>query len=249
MKGIVLTTQVPMRSEPDHKSEMISQILFGETYTIIEKIDNWLLVKTTFDSYTGWISRSSFLEIATDTSETALVTKELLVLGDEQNDIITVSAGSEIMTPTNGKFNLNNKAFNILFSLDKYGDNNNSPKQLVTETAQKFLGAPYLWGGRTCMGFDCSGFVQIVFKINGIALPRDASAQVNTGQTINIVEEAHQGDLAFFGDETNISHVGIILNNNKIIHCSGKVKIESLDNTGIFNGEKYTHFLRTVKRI
>jgi cell wall-associated NlpC family hydrolase len=131
--------------------------------------------------------------------------------------------------------------------------NPNKPmRESIIDYALKFFNAPYLWGGRTPYGIDCSGLTQIVYKLNGIKLPRDASQQVLTGDTLSFVEEALPGDLAFFGDEEGlITHVGIIWKHHKIIHASGRVRIDNVDHQGIYNEElkRYTHSLRTIKRI
>jgi len=124
--------------------------------------------------------------------------------------------------------------------------------QFVSEIASLYLNAPYLWGGRSPLGIDCSGFTQVVFKAAGVRLPRDAYQQAEVGQTLGFVEEASEGDLAFFDNaEGKIIHVGIVLKDRFIIHASGKVRIDKLDHQGIFNREtgKYSHTLRVIKRI
>ena len=115
-----------------------------------------------------------------------------------------------------------------------------------------YLNAPYLWGGKTPFGIDCSGFTQMVYKLNGFALPRDAYQQAEIGETLSFVEEAEPGDLAFFDDdEGNIIHVGMVLEQGTIIHASGKVRIDALDHQGIYNKElkNYSHKLRLIKKI
>ena len=119
-------------------------------------------------------------------------------------------------------------------------------------TAKEFLNAPYLWGGKSFFGVDCSGFTQLVYKVNNVKLPRDAYQQAEVGEALSFVEESQPGDLAFFENaEGRIIHVGIMLDDQKIIHASGKVRIDTLDSTGIFNQEmnKHTHKLRFVKSI
>jgi len=118
--------------------------------------------------------------------------------------------------------------------------------------AQSFLNVPYVWGGRNFYGMDCSGFIQVVFAIKGIDLPRDASQQVNLGHIVSFVEEARAGDIAFFDDEEgNIVHVGMCLGRGEIIHASGRVRMDKFDHQGIFDGEKrrYSHKLRVIKRV
>ena len=124
-------------------------------------------------------------------------------------------------------------------------------KESILETASVYLNTPYLWGGRSPLGIDCSGFTQMVYRLQGFQIPRDAYEQAEIGKTIKSIEESRIGDLAFFKKENKIQHVGIILKNNHIIHSSGKVRIDILDDTGIINSEsrEYTHRLSTIKRI
>jgi cell wall-associated NlpC family hydrolase len=123
---------------------------------------------------------------------------------------------------------------------------------VLIDQALKYFNAPYLWGGRSPLGIDCSGFVQVIYKMVGYALPRDASQQVHCGTSLSFVEETKPGDLAFFDDEEGrIVHVGIIWEKHKIIHASGKVRIDNVDQFGIYNLEtkRYTHQMRVMKRI
>jgi len=126
------------------------------------------------------------------------------------------------------------------------------PKSNLLETAFLYLNAPYLWGGKTPFGIDCSGFTQMVYKLNGYHLLRDASQQASQGIPLSFIEESEAGDLAFFdNDEGKIIHVGIIMDDNYIIHASGKVRVDRLDHLGIYNAElnKHTHKLRVIKKI
>ena len=122
----------------------------------------------------------------------------------------------------------------------------------MQEIAQSLLNVPYQWGGRSPMGMDCSGFTQVVFKILGKKLLRDAWQQAEQGVLVNFIEEIQPGDLVFFdNEEGRIIHVGIALANHKIIHASGCVRIDNLDHHGIYNTEtrKYSHNLRIIKRV
>jgi len=124
--------------------------------------------------------------------------------------------------------------------------------QNLIPLALQYLNAPYLWGGKSILGIDCSGLVQVVFAMSGIQLNRDASEQVESGQAIDSLSETKPGDLAFFENSNGkIIHVGILLNSHQIIHASGWVKVEAIDSTGIVSAQtgEYTHKLRAIKRI
>ena len=140
------------------------------------------------------------------------------------------------------------KKLNHTFNGEKYSPE--ADKKKLTKTAFMYLNSPYLWGGRTPLGIDCSGFTQIVYKINGVKLSRDANQQANQGQTLSFIEESEAGDLAFFDDpEGKIVHVGLLLEDNYIIHACGTVRIDRIDQSGIYNGETHTHNLRMIKKL
>ena len=257
MTGISLIPQIPLRADKSHRSEMTSQILFGETYQIIDESDKWIYVKTDFDSYNGWIDKQQFTELIDMEPPHNILSNKYIKISDNFGNNFIISSGSRLPNIVeNNNFILNNRIYSIDFenktnSFSTSTANCNiidyTTSKSIISKAREFLGSSYLWGGLTFMGFDCSGFVQTVFKVNGINLPRDSSQQVTLGQSINIIQETKGGELAFFGDEESISHVGILLDNSHIIHCSGIVRIDMIDNTGIFNGKEYTHKLRTIK--
>ncbi len=220
----------PMRAEVSEKSEMTSQILYGETCEIIETEGLYSKIKMDFDGYEGWVNSSVLKKENSEISKN-LVTQNYGVFDLPEGKNL-LSLGSE-----------------IAFETENFVDNNNIRESLV-ETAKKFINVPYLWGGRSYFGIDCSALVQLVYKIHGIALPRDADKQAEIGEARDFVEESEPGDLAFFEDETGfISHVGFVLSPFELIHASGKVRKDSLDFSGIYNAEKnkHTHKLRMVK--
>ena len=220
----------PIRAEVSEKSEMTSQILYGETCEIIKTEGLYSKIKMDFDGYEGWVN-SSVLKKENSEISKHLVTKNYGVF-DLPEGRNLISLGSE-----------------VAFETENFVNNNNIRESLVG-SAKKFINVPYLWGGRSYFGIDCSALVQLVYKIHGIALPRDADKQAELGEARDFVEESEPGDLAFFEDETGfISHVGLVLSPFELIHASGKVRIDSLDFSGIYNAEKnkHTHKLRMVK--
>lgn len=234
-KGICTVSVAAIRAEASHRSEMTSQILYGETVDIIEKAGKFIQVKMHFDSYEGWIDAQQISSIPEEyflQRKTELITDNFEIIETSQGNMM-LSMGSEVSFITE-----------------------NSPQKLAFEDisvlAQQFLNVPYLWSGRSFFGLDCSGFVQLVYKIQGVSLPREAYQQAEMGEVLSFVEESKPGDLAFFeNEEGTITHVGMMLSNNEIIHAFGKVRIDSLDSTGIFNKElkKHTHKLRFLRSI
>lgn len=247
MFGICNLSIVPIRKNGDDKSEMISQLLYGDLYEVIEKKEKWLSIKTVFDNYEGWINNNQFIEVKSDNlfntlSKNEAYSLDLINFVETLNkDLIPILLGSKISVS-----NHINHSFDGQFS-----DKKKSRKDII-ETAKLYLNTPYLWGGKTPFGIDCSGLSQMVYKINGYKIPRDAKDQVNLGGNLGFIEESKEGDLAFFdNEEGEIIHVGILMKNNYIIHASGHVKIDRIDQTGIYNlsKKKHTHKLRTIKNI
>ena len=231
MYGICTLAAVSVRKEPRHESELVTELLFNDLYEVIDNEGDWLRIKMEYDGYEGWIRSLQHFEIKEDAYR-ALAANECYVVNKpvELYDSKILSFGTTI------------------YSYDKQCIEANS----FINNALSLLDVPYRWGGRTVFGIDCSAFVQLCAKTIGIRLPRDASQQVECGEDVYFLTESQPGDLAFFeNEEHRIVHVGIILDGERIIHASGKVRIDSLDQTGIFNKElgRHTHFLGTIKRI
>lgn len=254
--GITLISIVPCRVEPADAAEQVSQLLFGEHYKVIDERAKWVKVRSAHDKYEGWIDRKQWspisdteyqdLDKATLSYSTELVS---LVKDNQTEQVIPIVLGSSLPNLENGNLTLAEKSFTLLG--DSSLAENISRDQLISN-AFVYSNAPYLWGGRSPFGIDCSGFSQLVYKMNGVNLPRDAKDQATMGATLSFIEEALPGDLAFFdNDEGNIIHVGIILADNYIIHASGKVRIDRIDHQGIYNPEirDYSHKLRIIKQI
>lgn len=252
--GVCKLSIVPCRAEDSDKSEMVTQLLFGELYEVLEEKEKFIKIKTQFDLYECWICVKQHTEIQSNEyhellQNNSIYLNELLNVVDSENGMMPITIGSFLYGENGSSFKLKNEKF--IFEGDKV-INPKPNKNKIIEDALIFLNAPYLWGGKTPFGIDCSGFTQQVYKLNGIKIPRDAYQQANLGNTYSFVEESEAGDLAFFDNaEGKIIHVGIVLGGGKIIHASGKVRVDKLDHYGIFNNEqnKYTHKLRVIKKI
>jgi hypothetical protein len=256
--GISLLSTIPVRENPSHTSEMINQLLFGDSFAILEDQDDWVRIAGIYDGFEGWISNSNFDQVDSEIFKTIdeapywIVCEPIVKIKNiNTSEIFFIPGGSTIFG-----YKEDDLSFNIIDNwfqfVEKPKLNNVRGSGNIPKMAFRYIRSPYLWGGRTALGIDCSGFIQVVYKMLNIGMPRDASQQVNKGLTINFLSEAREGDLAFFdNEEGKIIHVGILLSNSEIIHASGMVRIDAIDQTGIFNRErkKYTHNLRIIKRI
>jgi hypothetical protein len=244
--GIVLISLVPLRTEPSSKSELVSELLFGETYTVLEETEDWYKVENHLDAYIGWVNITQFSLLEnTDVPATTFSKFPFSkVKMDGVDAPIYVLPGSRIFKNNLGDFFINGIKCSV--EIDAFSGNIS-----IAEFSKLFLNSPYLWGGKSFLGIDCSGFTQIVFSCFGLNIPRDAYQQAELGNQVDFISELKIGDLAFFENKDGkITHVGIIIENQKIIHASGKVRIDEIDSFGIFNKEmgKHSHQLRWIKR-
>lgn len=252
MFGICNLAIIPLRFEPSDRSEIVSQVLFGEHFEILEQLKQWRRIKMQYDDYEGWvdskqlqlISESSFKQLS---DEAKILNADLIeYITAPNNVLIPIPLASSLSFLHLDDINISN------FNFEGTKVSGEKIKENLINTAFMYLNAPYLWGGKTPFGIDCSGFTQMVYKLNGYKLFRDASQQSTQGEALSFIEESQPGDLAFFdNEEGQIIHVGIIMDDNYIIHASGKVRIDRLDHLGIFNAEanKHTHKLRVIKKI
>lgn len=242
---------VPLRSGPSHKSEMLSQILFGEKYSIIDKAGTWIKIETFFDNYTGWIDAAHLQHsLVDDISRGHVLNRALLCFKDDKSRLI-LEAGCEIFNPDfdDKTFTAGSRKFS---TQSEFSSSFISTNDSYTDTALKFINSPYIWGGRIPSGIDCSGLTQLVYKIHGKAIPRDSSQQAEVGTAVDFIDQTIPGDLVFFdNDRGKITHVGMIFSRGLVIHASGRVRIDSIDHQGIFKAEinGYSHKLRTIRRI
>lgn len=256
-RGICSLSIIPQRQEPSDRSEMINQVLFGESYLVLEKRKKWLRVRLDHDGYEGWIDRKQFHFYAeADENKTLEVPAHCsgdlieIVAQEGEGDFFPIFLGSFLP-----HYQEQSQVLKIADRAYHYGGavkTGQSSRAAMIEMAQQYRNAPYLWGGRTPAGIDCSGFTQMVYRLAGHSLPRDSQEQAKLGQALSFIEESEPGDLAFFDNEEGIiTHVGLVLANNYILHASGKVRLDRLDQTGIFNPEEgsHTHKLRVIKKI
>ena len=236
MYGICNLSIIPVRKNSTSKSELVSQLIYGELFKVIEKKEKWFYIESIDDKYCGWINYSQFKEISKQDFKKVKKTESKLLNNisseiETENGNMSITIGSKVSSA----FILNHK-----LKQEEYSKNS------IIENSLKFLNSPYLWGGRTPYGIDCSGFSQQIYKLNGFQLPRDANQQALQGKEVKL-EKAKPGDLAFFG-EKKITHVGIIIDSNKIVHAFGCVRIDYLNEKGIINStsKKITHYLKKI---
>lgn len=245
--GICQLSIVPMRAEPSDPSELVNQVLYGEHFKVVERRKKWSRIKLTHDKYEGWVDNKQYVEISEEeyalakTNTPALTSDPVQFVSTEHNELLTIVLGSSI-----------ENASLLGHTYEAHSRKGKTQKIALIETAMQYLKSPYLWGGRTTFGIDCSGFTQMVYRLNGHLLKRDASQQATQGEALSFIEESEPGDLAFFDNaEGVITHVGIIMEDNYIIHAHGEVRIDRLDHSGIYNvhTRSHTHKLRVIKKI
>lgn len=256
--GICILAAIPVRSMPAHSGEMVNQLIFGELFAVLEEQDNWVKIAGIFDGYEGWITGNCVEPVKEeeyqmlDEAPYSVLCDSLARIKDvNTSDVFYIPGGSTIYG-----YNEDDHTFSIFNNWYQFFEkpklNNIRQAGNISILAHKYIHTPYLWGGKTAMGIDCSGFSQIIYKMLNMSIPRDADQQVAHGQTINFLKHVQEGDLAFFDDTDGmITHVGILLSNTEIIHASGMVRVDAIDTTGIYNRKlkKYTHKLRVIKRV
>jgi hypothetical protein len=249
---ICMVPVCPVRSEPSHRSEQTSQLLFGEMCELLERAEDFVKIKILYDNYEGWCQATQLeetaMEIAAVKTRLAAEWVNQITINDE---IMNIPFGSSLAFIDGEKGNV--EKYKIAYNgASLYPEKNTNNITFLKKCSFTFLNTPYLWGGRSVFGIDCSGFTQLVFKCINIQLLRDTYQQATQGATIESLEEVKCGDVAFFDNAAGkIVHVGIMLDGNTIIHASGKVRIDTIDPVGIINKDtgKRTHSLKIIKRV
>ncbi len=249
---ICMVPVAPLRKEDAHRSEMVSQLLFGELAEILEEKKLFTRIRCVYDGYEGWCQTSQIAKVdasITDSNSRKICPEwnNLAVLNGQP---MHLSMGTALGLFKNNIAQVNN--FSIAY-VGKVWDAAAAiyTEDIIRQVAIQYVNTPYLWGGRSVYGIDCSGFVQQVFRFFNKKLPRDAYQQAAEGEVVGFLQEVQCGDLAFFdNEEGKITHVGLLFSSDTIIHASGKVRIDKIDTMGIINtdtGER-THQLRIIKR-
>jgi len=256
--GICDLSVVPCREEPSDKSQMVTQLLFGESFEILARRKQWRQIRNGLDGYESWIDEKQFAEIDANAFEALnknipVCASDLvqLVKNEQSKHMIPVVAGSSLPNYNKGHIAFGDKTYEFDGEINHPTQADDARKQLV-DFAMIFRNAPYLWGGRSPFGIDCSGLIQVLYKMVGVSLQRDAYQQAEQGQTLSFVAEAKIGDIAFFdNEEGKIIHVGMMVGPNTIVHAAGKVRFDKLDHQGIFNVDSgtYSHRLRLIRSL
>lgn len=255
--GINVLSIIAVREAPSDKAEMVNQLLFGEVFQVETIQKGWAYIASAHDNYKGWIDKKQMVGIGEEEfkrlSEASMnVAADIvqIVHNKSTGDFVSVVAGSSI-PQVDKQMNFTMAGRDFKYEGLKGDLICGQIPDSVTSIAELFKGAPYFWGGRSIFGLDCSGFTQIVFKIAGYHIYRDSSEQAAQGEDVDFVSNARAGDLMFFDNENDqITHVGIYMGNNKIIHAHGKVRVDMVDHHGIHDRDArvYTHKLRLIKR-
>ncbi len=255
--GINLNSVIPLRAKPDDRSEMVSQLLMGERFICGDRQDGFCEISNEMDHYSGWVDEKTITFITYDeymdlSHQTVYYVAVPLVEAFDLSGkcVIRIPGGSRLPhCDSIGRFGMHNRKFQV--HRDFILPESEISHEGLLRTAAAFINSPYMWGGKTVMGIDCSGFTQIVFGLHGIKLPRDSKDQATTGESVSLAN-IKPGDLAFFQNKTGkVVHVGICLEKQRIIHASGRVKTDTLDEQGIYSEEyqRHTHELHSIRRI
>lgn len=254
--GVCAVGVSSVRVRTSHKSELLSQLLFGECLEILErKGRQWARVRCAWDDFVGWVATNEIMEITrsefermTASPSSSLEYSQALRAPDH---FLPIPLGASLPEFDGIRLQLGNRYYEFSGQSIQAGEKPATP-QLILKLARRYLYVPYLWGGRSVYGIDSPGLIQMIFKLAGIALPREANQQVHLGESVDFIDQSQEGDLVFFENRARrINHVGILLGNGEVLHAYGRVRIDKIDHYGIYDTveRRYTHKLRVLRRL
>ena len=250
--GVCHLSVIPVRDDKTDASEIKTQMLFGETLEVLDQINQWVKIRVAYDDYIGWIDEKQFKYVPDEdfhelNRQPQKVFSDLTGHVQEGDNVTHIMIGSSLPFYHEGEIKIGETTYTVKGNYET-GQITDLTERLLFYNKQ-YLNAPYLWGGRSLFGVDCSGLTQNTLKLCNIKIKRDACDQAEQGETINY-SEARAGDVPFFAKNGKVHHVGILLDKHTIIHASGCVRIDRFDEKGIYNEErnKYTHELCWIKR-
>lgn len=241
---------VPVRREADDRAEQVTQWLLGETADVLEQLPKWTKLRFHHDGYEGWVDNKQLALSDDPIDERAVRSVEQFAHINTLSGAMLVPFGAVLPGYSSGRFRIGKE--DLSFPGRTTAQANGTPVMRMLALKDQWMNTPYLWGGRSPFGVDCSGLTQMLFLASGLKLPRDAWQQAELGRTVESLAMATTGDLAFFhNDSGKIIHVGIVLEGRRILHASGRVRLDQLDDLGIYNAseQRHTHQLNGIKRI
>jgi len=257
--GICALSAVPVRAEPNDRAELVTQLLFGECYQVLVTQESWLQVQLAADDYVGWIDAKQHTSVLPEyyadwcAQDHPRALDVVQAVSNATTKIpLTLGCRLPFFDGMNVRIGARNYFFNGTATNPTAAPDAARQAALLRKTALMYLKAPYVWGGKSIFGLDCSGLCQQLYGLVGIQLPRDARQQIDHGRTVDFVTQARPGDLAFFDNaEGRIVHVGMVMEEGQILHAHGEVRLDPLDHNGIFNRDRqrYSHKLRLIKRL
>jgi len=255
MKAIAAFSIIPVRKDPSHRSEMVNQLQFSDLVDVFDYQNEWSFIESIKDEYRGWCMTEQLRLLSEADAQRLFLaekvytpTASMLITSIDQSEQHLLPIGTPLPINKEGDIDLGYQQFR---PMDTFTITPN-PQESILSTAKLFLNTPYLWGGKSIYGIDCSGFSQILYAMHGYNLKRDASQQITQGIEIPCLSQAEKGDLAFFeSDNGKITHVGLLIDAEHIIHASSYVRISKIDEYGICHDtdNTHTHRLKSIKRI
>jgi hypothetical protein len=255
-------TVTPVRQEPSEGSEQLTQLLFGEVCEVLDRLPRWTKIRSTLDGQEGWVDFKMVTLTSEPSEQLALRVLNAPVVATPMAAATSMDGGADLLLTLGTRLpNYSHGTFEVLGQqylinpAGVRGERREARGEEICAIAQTLLNAPYLWGGKNLMGMDCSGFTQVVYAAMGVNLLRNAREQITQGELVPSLADAQPGDLAFFDHAdrdpkaTKISHVGLLLSPTEIIHCSGCVHIDTIDEQGIHLPDgSLTHHLVQINR-